>query len=1025
MNPTPAAGGTAGSARLFDDVVRALSLALDFDEGVKLFHAWRVALLAVRLGRELSLPGIDGLFYAGLLHDVGGIGQPDHVLHSARKGFATARSREHAAEGARILRPLTVLAPIAPVVADHHERFDGTGFPSRKSGDAVPREAYVIHAADALEVALRGGEIGSRLQVAAHTLEALRGAAWPADVTDAALSVIARDGAWLAGLYDDARLQQEMASSQFSPPGLEHHSKAEILSQLLWVFARAIDAKHPVTVGHSHRVTRLARAVARGLGKGALDDWDIVCAGLLHDVGMLGVPRAVVDRQVPLTAAEILQVRRHPLDGEAIVASIGELRALARPAASHHERYDGSGYPWGLGGDQIPLLGQVLAFADCYDGMRAERPHRPAISHDEAIAHLRTLSGSAFDPHLAGAAIDALDSAGLAWPWSDDLDDYRRLLDDDAADPTRVMPLEGKVRVMGPHGPRGAVLMEIAPWVEARIGPDLELLSGRHALSALFGFDPGPQLSPALDADGAKRISDWLNRPMLADEPPLSTVVFTRSGRPLEAVGLRGEAEARLLLRSAEDRLQTMKQLALFYRNFLAGAEAAFFTGRDGRVVEANRTFLDLYGWTMTELIGKPPPVFGDAPERPFSQLCGLAEASAGAAFHGEVETFRKGGGSIPALFTVVAVRDAAGAPLGYVGRAVDISERKRLEAELARKNEEPRGAQPPQERPDRHHHPRPQVAARGDDGLRRPRQAAPGGGPGRLGPGARRPHDLARRPDAPARPRHPLAAQDRVGHLQARPPAHPRRRPPAALRRGPRHPGAGEAGAAAGGRRWLQGAGAGAARPRPPGPGARQPRRQRAALLARGQRGAARCRAHRRHAAADGERSRAGHPRGRAAAHLRPLPPGQALAARGQCALVQRGARPGHRPQHRRAARGPAVGREPRGRRLLVRRRAPGLRAAGGLAAPRRAHHRCRRRPGLPDRALALAAHGRPARSRSLRGRGQGPRVPAGRGLRLRQRAGTGDARLPRHARRPRRPAPAPGGGDERRLPGERPGGS
>jgi PAS domain S-box-containing protein len=690
VNDPAAIASADGRVRLFDDVLRSLSLALDFDEGQKLFHAWRVALVAVRLGERLGLSDPEWLFFAGLLHDIGGMGLADHVLHTARGGFRDGAARDHSAEGARIVRPFSLLAPIAELIGDHHERFDGRGFPLGKSGEAISPGAYVIAAGDFLDVSLRGGDFQSRLKVASGLAKSLRGAAWPARIGDALAAIIDEEPGFLADLFDDEKLRQKMDAARFSPPGLERFSKVEILGQLLWVFARVIDAKHSFTLGHSYRVTRLARGIARAMGGRAVDDWDLVWAGLLHDVGMLGVPRAIARRDGALDAEEKRVVRRHTLDSEAIISSIEELRGLALPAAAHHERYDGSGFSRGLSGDQIPLLGRVLAYADFYDTLRSERPYRRALSHADTIELMRHQVGTAFDPHLADAALSALDAANAAWPWKDEGSDFRRFFDEDSPDMTAVLPREGRERVVGPQGRHGAVLLEIEPWVELALGPKSILQRGRAELADLLGTDPGPALAPALDADSARRLLAWLESEAREEDPPWATVLFARSGQPLEVVARRRGEGAPMLVRSAEDRLQTMKQLALFYRNFLSGAEAAFFTGRDGKVVEANRSFLDVYGYKLEELTGANPPIFKScATSHCFFKLADEATRSPAGAWHGELDTFHKDGKPVPTLFTLVAVRDAAGVVLGYVGRAVDISERKRLEAELKRKNEE------------------------------------------------------------------------------------------------------------------------------------------------------------------------------------------------------------------------------------------------------------------------------------------------------------------------------------------------
>jgi HD-GYP domain-containing protein (c-di-GMP phosphodiesterase class II) len=164
---------------------------------------------------------------------------------------------------------------------------------------------------------------------------------------------------------------------------------------------RALQEHDPETVGHCWRVRRHALDLAAALGLGRRAYRQLSLAAVLHDVGKLEVPLAILRKPGGLTAAEALRVRRHPEAGERLLAGDVTDPAVLAAIRHHHERHDGAGYPDGLRGERVPLLARILALADCYDAMRSDRPYRPGLSRAAALAAIRQGAGTQFDPHLA------------------------------------------------------------------------------------------------------------------------------------------------------------------------------------------------------------------------------------------------------------------------------------------------------------------------------------------------------------------------------------------------------------------------------------------------------------------------------------------------------------------------------------------------------------------------------------------------------------------------------------------------
>ncbi|SIP66019.1 Cyclic di-GMP phosphodiesterase response regulator RpfG (fragment) [Mycobacterium tuberculosis] len=171
------------------------------------------------------------------------------------------------------------------------------------------------------------------------------------------------------------------------------------LTLLGW--AQAMELRDQETAGHTQRVTELTLKLARQMGLPEEDLEHLRRGAILHDVGKLGVPDAVLLKPGPLNAEEWALMRKHPTLAYQWLSGVPFLRkALAIPYA-HHERWDGKGYPDGLAGEAIPLLARIFALADVYDALTSERPYKPPWSHEEALAELERQAGRQFDPQLA------------------------------------------------------------------------------------------------------------------------------------------------------------------------------------------------------------------------------------------------------------------------------------------------------------------------------------------------------------------------------------------------------------------------------------------------------------------------------------------------------------------------------------------------------------------------------------------------------------------------------------------------
>ena len=195
---------------------------------------------------------------------------------------------------------------------------------------------------------------------------------------------------------------------------LESHKEAEkreaaMFEQTAESLASAIDAKDRYTHGHSTRVASISRQIAERAGLSEEECRKIYFSALLHDVGKIGVPDVIINKEGKLTDEEFEHIKQHPILGYQILSSIKQSPELSVGAHYHHERYDGKGYPDGLKGEEIPETARIIAVADAYDAMTSTRSYRKELSGEKTKEELRKGMGTQFDPKYAQIMLDIME----------------------------------------------------------------------------------------------------------------------------------------------------------------------------------------------------------------------------------------------------------------------------------------------------------------------------------------------------------------------------------------------------------------------------------------------------------------------------------------------------------------------------------------------------------------------------------------------------------------------------------------
>jgi HD-GYP domain-containing protein (c-di-GMP phosphodiesterase class II) len=180
-----------------------------------------------------------------------------------------------------------------------------------------------------------------------------------------------------------------------------YHDMQDLFMGVLHALTRSIDAKDAYTRGHSQRVAELSRDLARRIGLADELCERVYLSGLLHDVGKIGVPEAVLTKPGRLTDEEFAAIKKHPAIGAQILGNIRQLQDIIPGVLFHHERWDGHGYPHLISGENIPLMGRIICVADSFDAMSSTRTYRPALPLETVLAEITRCAGAQFDPALA------------------------------------------------------------------------------------------------------------------------------------------------------------------------------------------------------------------------------------------------------------------------------------------------------------------------------------------------------------------------------------------------------------------------------------------------------------------------------------------------------------------------------------------------------------------------------------------------------------------------------------------------
>jgi putative nucleotidyltransferase with HDIG domain len=419
------------------EILSALSFALDLTEGAVPGHALRSCLLGMRLAKALGFAPdqLADLYYALLLKDVGcssnagrlcqiigggderqvkaGVKLEDWTKPSQPKlstlrllwktvlpeagplrrtagivriGLTQHRNNEEMISlrcdrGAHILRKLGLGEVSAEAVRGLDEHWDGSGYPEQRRGNNIPIESRIMAVAQHLDVFASEQGTGKAIEVLRE-----RSRHW----FDPELVQIAEgldgDGAlWSAAMPGSSEVETRSAALDLAPPTVAELEASDI-DLICEAFSDVVDAKSSFTYRHSLGVTDAAKRIADELGLPEQRRSLVHRAALLHDIGKLRVPNSILDKPGKLDAAEWQVVQEHPRLTREILSRVGPFEELAVIAGAHHEKLDGSGYPNRLTMRELSIESRIIAVADVYGALTEDRPYRPGMAVEQALA---------------------------------------------------------------------------------------------------------------------------------------------------------------------------------------------------------------------------------------------------------------------------------------------------------------------------------------------------------------------------------------------------------------------------------------------------------------------------------------------------------------------------------------------------------------------------------------------------------------------------------------------------------------
>ena len=390
-------------------LLSSLSMAMDFSSRGIMRHHQRVALIALQIGKlyGLNVNQLNKVFIAAILHDAGSSTWEEKDLLMK---FISSKTLNHCKKGYMLFKDHLLFDFIAEIILYHHDRWDGYGNDSNLEKEQIPIESRIIHLADRIDVLLRDDiYILEQRKDICHAINENIGKLFDPMLVEAFNDLSRRECFWLD------------LHSEFITSILAHHCPLDAkqlgiseVTSLAYTMSKVIDFKSPFTRRHSAGVANVAQLLGSKAGFSNEEGEILKIAGLLHDLGKLGIPDAILNKPGKLSTEEYNIMKRHTYYTYQILKMVDGFDTINHYASYHHETLSGQGYPFQLDGRELSTGSRIVAVADIFTALTEERPYRMPMEKRQVLDVLNgKVKAGSIDGEITALLLEHYDTALL------------------------------------------------------------------------------------------------------------------------------------------------------------------------------------------------------------------------------------------------------------------------------------------------------------------------------------------------------------------------------------------------------------------------------------------------------------------------------------------------------------------------------------------------------------------------------------------------------------------------------------